>query len=53
MQYSQIIWASLLGYVLWGERPTLYTTMGIAVIVAAGVALLFVAGRHAPRLSAA
>ena len=53
MQYSQIIWASLLGYVLWGERPTLYTTMGIAVIVAAGMALLFVAGRRAPSLSAA
>lgn len=53
MQYSQILWASLLGYLLWGERPTLYTTMGIAVIIAAGVALLFVAGRRSPRLSAA
>ena len=53
MQYSQILWASLLGFVLWGERPTLVTTVGIAVIIAAGVALLFVAGRRAPRLRAA
>ena len=45
MQYSQIIWASALGLILWGERPSLITAAGIGVIVAAGLALLFAAGR--------
>ena len=45
MQYSQIIWASALGLILWGERPSLMTAAGIGVIVAAGLALLFAAGR--------
>jgi S-adenosylmethionine uptake transporter len=46
MQYSQIVWASLLGFVLWGEKPSLAATLGIGVIVAAGLALLVVAGRQ-------
>jgi len=48
MQYSQIIWASALGLIFWGERPSLMNTVGISVIIAAGLALLFVAGRHQP-----
>ena len=46
MQYSQIVWASLLAFVLWGEKPSLASTLGIGVIVAAGLALLAVAGRQ-------
>lgn len=53
MQYSQILWASILAFVLWGERPSVTTTVGIGVIIAAGVALLLVAGRRAPRLAPA
>lgn len=45
MQYSQILWASALGWVFFGERPGLTTTLGIGVIIAAGLALLFLAGR--------
>ena len=45
MQYSQIVWASILGYLLWGEKPSLASTLGIGVIVVAGLALLAVAGR--------
>jgi S-adenosylmethionine uptake transporter len=53
MQYSQIIWASILGLIFWGERPSLMTTAGIGVIIAAGLALLFAAGRPDRQPSAA
>jgi drug/metabolite transporter (DMT)-like permease len=53
MQYSQIFWASILGFILWGERPSLTTALGIGVIISAGVALLFAAGRSQPRLAPA
>jgi S-adenosylmethionine uptake transporter len=45
MQYSQIIWASALGLIFFGERPSLMNAVGIGVIIAAGLALLFAAGR--------
>lgn len=48
MQYSQIIWASALGLIFFGERPSVMNTVGICVIIAAGLALLLVAGRHQP-----
>lgn len=51
MQYSQIFWASLLAFALWGERPPQITAMGIGIIIAAGIALLFAAGRGQPRLT--
>ncbi len=51
MQYSQIFWASILGFVLWGEVPSQSAAIGICVIIAAGVALLFAAGRRQTRLS--
>jgi len=45
MQYSQILWASTLGFFLFGERPAVITMAGIAVIIAAGLALLATARR--------
>ena len=45
MQYSQILWASALGLIFWGERPSLMNALGIGVIIAAGLALLFAASR--------
>lgn len=53
MQYSQILWASTLGLIFFGERPSLTTAMGIGVIIAAGMMLLVVAGRARPQKSAA
>lgn len=41
MQYSQILWASLLGILFFDEWPGAMTVAGIALIVAAGTALLF------------
>lgn len=37
MQYSQIIWATIYGYLLFGETPDGYTVVGAAIIIASGV----------------
>ena len=37
MQYSQIIWAALLGALVFGETPDRFTWIGVGVIVLAGV----------------
>jgi S-adenosylmethionine uptake transporter len=47
MQYSQIFWASILGMIFFAEYPNLMSVIGIGIIIAAGLALLFVAGRPA------
>ncbi len=47
MQYSQIIWAGILGYLIFGERLEPMTALGIGVIIAAGLALLVLANRSA------
>jgi len=37
MQYSQILWASLYGYLLFDERPDLATAIGAGIIIASGI----------------
>lgn len=36
-QYSNIVWSALMGYVIWQEQPGLWTVIGSAVIIAAGI----------------
>ena len=45
MQYSQIIWASILGVLIFHEVMERQTALGIAIIIAAGLTLLFQANR--------
>lgn len=40
-KYSAIIWALILGYVLWNETPTSMVWLGTALIIASGVAVLY------------
>jgi len=40
-EYSAIIWATLGGYLFWGEVPDFYSFVGAALIVAAGLYVLF------------
>jgi drug/metabolite transporter (DMT)-like permease len=47
-KYSAIIWALLLGYLLWGEAPTPMVWVGTALIITSGVAVLW-AQRDASR----
>ncbi|MEP2531938.1 DMT family transporter [Shimia sp.] len=44
MQYSQIIWAMLFGYVLFGETADLQTLVGAAIIISSG---LYIVAREA------
>ena len=37
MQYSQILWAALYGWLLFDERIDLYTAVGSAIIIASGI----------------
>ena len=37
MQYSQIIWATIFGALIFDERPDLYTAAGTAIIIASGI----------------
>lgn len=45
MQYSQIIWAAGFGFLLFGERPSLNTAVGAAIIIASGLYIVFREGR--------
>jgi len=47
-EYSAIIWATLGGYLFWNEVPDVYTFVGAALIVAAGLYVLFGAQRASP-----
>jgi drug/metabolite transporter (DMT)-like permease len=38
--YSQLIWAALLGYLIWGELPRPATLAGAAVVAASGLYIL-------------
>jgi drug/metabolite transporter (DMT)-like permease len=39
--YPQLVWASLIGYFVWGETPQTLTLAGAAVVAASGVYILF------------
>ncbi len=36
-QYTMIVWAVVLGYVVFGDVPDLFTLAGAAIIIAAGL----------------
>jgi drug/metabolite transporter (DMT)-like permease len=38
--YSQLIWATILGYLIWGELPHAATLAGAAVVAASGIYIL-------------
>ena len=38
--YSQLIWAAILGYLIWGELPRASTLAGAAVVAASGLYIL-------------
>ncbi|MFC7702781.1 DMT family transporter [Plastorhodobacter daqingensis] len=41
MQYSQILWAALFGYLFFDESPDLVTAVGAAIIIGSGLYILF------------
>jgi drug/metabolite transporter (DMT)-like permease len=40
-EYTAMIWATLLGFVFWGEIPGLNIWLGVAVVMASGLFILF------------
>ncbi|MCB1756518.1 MAG: DMT family transporter [Gammaproteobacteria bacterium] len=41
LEYTSLVWALLLGYLLWGDLPDGLAWFGIAVIVASGLYILY------------
>jgi drug/metabolite transporter (DMT)-like permease len=39
--YLSLIWASILGYAIWGEVPTVALVIGSVIVVASGLFLLW------------
>ena len=49
MQYSQILWAAVFGYLFFDELPQIETAMGAAIIIASGLYILVREGSGASR----
>ena len=39
--YTQLIWASLIGFFVWGELPRAATLLGAAIVAASGIYILY------------
>lgn len=54
-RYSALVWATILGYAIWGHMPDVWTFVGAAIIVASGIYLVLREQRAAapPRAAAA
>jgi drug/metabolite transporter (DMT)-like permease len=48
--YLSLVWASILGFAIWGDRPTESLILGSAVVVASGLYIMWreVVRRHRP-----
>jgi drug/metabolite transporter (DMT)-like permease len=53
-EYSALIWASLLGYFLWGELPDTITLLGAGIVISSGLYIIYretiKVGRARPQL---
>jgi drug/metabolite transporter (DMT)-like permease len=50
--YLSLVWATMLGFAIWGDVPTPHLLLGAAVVVASGLYLLWRETLRRPRLSA-
>ena len=48
--YTQLIWMTGLGYLVFGDVPDAYTLAGAAIVVASGLYLLYLERRRSCRL---
>ncbi len=53
-EYTALIWATLLGFMLWGELPDTYTVVGAVFVISSGLYIIYREtiknGRARPRL---
>jgi drug/metabolite transporter (DMT)-like permease len=40
-EYSALLWATLLGFLLWGDLPDPVTVAGAAIVVACGLYIIY------------
>jgi drug/metabolite transporter (DMT)-like permease len=40
-EYSALIWATLLGFLLWGELPDSYTLAGAGIVISSGLYIIY------------
>jgi len=40
-EYTALIWATILGYLLWQELPDKYTLLGTCIVIASGLYILY------------
>ena len=40
-EYTALIWATLLGYLLWSELPDRFTLLGAAIVISSGLYILY------------
>ena len=52
VRYTGLIWAVVLGYVVWGDLPDAWVVAGAAVIVASGVYMIRSESRPRPKIEA-
>ena len=44
--YTQMIWAVIFGFIVWGDLPTLHLMIGVALVVVSGLYILHRETRH-------
>ena len=53
-EYSALIWAALLGYLLWQEVPDRFIVLGATIVISSGIYILYretiKTGRVQPKL---
>lgn len=53
-EYSALLWATLLGFMLWGELPDTMTLIGAAIVISSGLYMIYretkKTGRSKPKL---
>jgi len=40
-EFSALIWATLLGYILWGELPDMITLAGAGIVISSGLYIIY------------
>ena len=40
-EYSSLLWATLLGFLLWGDLPDSFTLAGAAIVIASGLYIIY------------
>ena len=50
-EYTALVWATLLGYLVWGELPDKFTLVGALVVIASGLYIIYRETRKSGRVS--